>query len=189
MRHGQSEANVQGLIISNPTIGIERYGLTRIGRQQVAQSLATAAASLPAELQIISSDFLRARQTAAITHRQLACVRPVEYSALLRERYFGDYDGASDVGYSEVWQRDKDDAEQQQGDVESVAAVLARTSKLIQQLETKQANQAYLLIAHGDTLQILQTAFLAKPAAEHRALQSLAVAEVRSLGCWPGITT
>lgn len=188
MRHGQSEANVQGLIVSNPANGIERYGLTALGRQQVADSLAAVAGRLPEGLQIISSDFLRARQTAAIAHRLLACIDPVEYSPLLRERYFGDYDGGSDASYNQVWQQDIIDADQQHGNVESVAAVLARSSQLVRQLETKQSNQTYLLVAHGDTLQILQTAFLARPAAEHRALPPLAVAEIRPLGNWPEIT-
>ena len=184
MRHGQSEANVQGLIVSSPVKGIEHYGLTATGCQQVAQSLALVADSLPAALKIISSDFLRARQTAAIAHRQLACDKPIEFSRLLRERYFGDYDGGSDSAYSDVWQRDKIDAEQQ-GRVESVSAVLTRANKLIQQLEARQSGQAYLLVAHGDTLQILQAAFLNMPASEHRALASLAVAEIRPLGAWP----
>ena len=34
MRHGQSEANAQGIIVSDPKIGCFRYGLTALGREQ-----------------------------------------------------------------------------------------------------------------------------------------------------------
>ena len=35
MRHGQSEANAAGIIVSDPANGCPRYGLTPLGRQQV----------------------------------------------------------------------------------------------------------------------------------------------------------
>ena len=50
MRHGESEANVAGLIVSDPAIGCERYGLTELGRQQVLRSVTDyMLANLPTE--------------------------------------------------------------------------------------------------------------------------------------------
>jgi hypothetical protein len=35
IRHGESEANVAGLIVSAPEVGTQKYGLTERGRRQV----------------------------------------------------------------------------------------------------------------------------------------------------------
>ena len=64
MRHGHSEANGQGIIVSTPEIGCSRYGLTGRGREQVAATLE--GWSLPKPDRIFSSDFLR-----ALSHRLL----------------------------------------------------------------------------------------------------------------------
>ena len=40
MRHGESEANVAGVIVSDPEQGCHGYGLTEKGRLQVLHSVA-----------------------------------------------------------------------------------------------------------------------------------------------------
>ncbi|MBS3054839.1 MAG: histidine phosphatase family protein [Candidatus Aenigmarchaeota archaeon] len=68
-RHGQSEANVLGIIISDPAVGIKNYGLSHLGRDQVYKSAKAARESdlLGPKTIIYTSDFLRARETADIT--------------------------------------------------------------------------------------------------------------------------
>ena len=83
MRHGQSEANVAGLIVSDPAIGCERFGLTEQGRQQVVAS-ATEYTGEPLS-RIICSDFLRTRQTAKLVTEALGLSSP-QLEAGLRER-------------------------------------------------------------------------------------------------------
>ena len=34
VRHGQSEANVEGIVVSTPENGCSKYGLTHLGRKQ-----------------------------------------------------------------------------------------------------------------------------------------------------------
>jgi broad specificity phosphatase PhoE len=38
MRHGESEANVSGVIVSDPATGCDRFGLTEQGLQQISDS-------------------------------------------------------------------------------------------------------------------------------------------------------
>ena len=71
LRHGQSEANVTGLISSDPAIATVTHGLTEKGRQQALRSV-DLLASLPVTKCIfLTSDFTRARETAEIAHAGL----------------------------------------------------------------------------------------------------------------------
>jgi broad specificity phosphatase PhoE len=189
LRHGHSEANEQSIIISDPEVGTRSYGLTATGREQVKTTLkATLKAtlqSLPAELDtrtiIVSSDFLRARETAAIIAVGLKVMQPVRYSENLRERFFGELEGGADSRYSEVWQSDNLDPEHEDFGVESAVSVVQRATELVLELEDQYSDQRLLLVAHGDVLQLLQTAFAAISPAHHRQLPPLAVAELRQL--------
>ena len=117
LRHGHSEANDQSIIISDPDVGTRSFGLTSTGREQVKATLKATLKSLPAEFDahtiIVSSDFLRARETAAIIAVGLKVRQPVRYSESLRERFFGELEGGADSRYSEVWQSDNLNPEHQ----------------------------------------------------------------------------
>ena len=63
MRHGHSQANQQGLIISSPERGLNDFGLSAMGEQQLAQAVAKW--GWPAPSRVVHSDFLRTTQTAA----------------------------------------------------------------------------------------------------------------------------
>ena len=39
MRHGESTANVEGIIVSTPENGVTKYGLSEEGQAQVKQSI------------------------------------------------------------------------------------------------------------------------------------------------------
>lgn len=179
MRHGQSLANTAGLIVSRPENGVNNYGLSDKGRQQVEAGIN--ASALPASIRIFSSDFMRALETADIIHQSLACAQPVTFDKRLRERHFGDLELGPDSRYPEIWALDQHDPEHCEHGVESVSSVIQRSSTVILECEERYQSETCLLIAHGDILQILQTAFSGISAALHRQLPHLETAEVREL--------
>ena len=181
MRHGHSQANEQSLIVSDPDDGVNLYGLSELGQQQVRARLAQMPLGFDSSVKIVSSDFLRAKETAAIVATGLGVMEPVRFSEQLRERFFGDFDGGSDTRYPEVWNRDAEDPRHSDFNVEPVFDVVSRTIALLVELETLFHGAVVLLVAHGDVLQILQTAFEQLSPSSHRQLPPLQVAEVRPL--------
>jgi broad specificity phosphatase PhoE len=178
MRHGQSRANVAGIIVSR----IESdqrgdYGLSELGQAQALE--AARACGLSRDTVIFSSDFSRARQTAEIVRAHLGAPE-VNLSEALRERSFGDWEGSATDNYARVWAADETNSAQP-GGVEPAAAVLDRTTALIADLERRYSGRHILLVSHGDTLQILQAGFLRISPARHRRLPGLQTAEIRPL--------
>ena len=180
MRHGQSEANVAGIIVSDPQKGVSKYGLSELGVSQVKASTMSSALK-GKSVHIYSSDFLRAQQTAQLALEVLNPLATLTYSPLLRERYFGELDGGDDSQYQRVWSHDALDANHKYYGVESVNGVAERIRRLINSLEQKHTNDTILLVAHGDVLQIMQTVFEQRPTSEHRLVKHLDVAEIRQL--------
>jgi probable phosphoglycerate mutase len=183
MRHGQSKANVAGLIVSrieNDRRG--EYGLSELGRQQ---ALAAARdCGLPVDTLICSSDFSRARETAEIMRAQLGAAEVV-IAAALRERCFGVWEGSPTGNYARVWAVDETNQDDADGNVEPVAAVLERMSELVVDLDRRYSGRDILLVSHGDPLQILQAGFLRIDPSRHRSLPALATAEIRRLRLSP----
>ena len=179
LRHGQSEANVQGLIASSPEIAVTSYGLTKEGREQVKRSLAKHRDQLSDVRQIYCSDFRRTRETAQLAAQILEV--PVQQTPELRERFFGDWDGQSDDNYQGVWAADAQDPKHKKWRVESVSEVAQRMKGFVASLDTLDPEQACLLVSHGDPLQILITALLDGDLRRHRELEPLQTAEVRCL--------
>jgi probable phosphoglycerate mutase len=180
MRHGQSLANQQGIIVSDPAWGVDGYGLSDTGRKQVECSVESAS-FLDAEVRVMCSDFLRARETAEIVHRLLACATPLQTDARLRERHFGRLDLGPDTAYPEVWRSDERDPDSEPHGAESANRVMARVTALIRECEQNFIRSSILLVSHGDALQILQTAFAGESAARHRQIPHLETAEIRRL--------
>ena len=179
MRHGQSRANVAGVIVSQ--VESDRrgdYGLSELGRAQALE--AAASCGLPMDTVICSSDFARARQTAEIVRAHLGTAE-VEVAEALRERSFGQFEGSSTSNYARVWAADEAGEAPVIGGVEPVGAVLDRTTALVVDLERRYSGRHILLVSHGDTLQILQTGFLRLSPARHRRLPGLQTAEIRRL--------
>ena len=179
MRHGQSLANIAGLIVSHPGNGLNAYGLSDKGRSQVTDGIRRS--NLDASIHILSSDFKRAGETAEIVHRQLNCNHDIVFDERLRERYFGDLELQTDTRYQEVWAADKDDPDHGESGVETVQSVLDRALAVVLDFEQKYSTETCLLVAHGDILQILQTAFYQLAPHRHRQLPHLETAEVRAL--------
>jgi broad specificity phosphatase PhoE len=179
MRHGQSKANVAGIIVS--CIENDRrgdYGLSELGRAQALE--AVQARGLSSGTVIFSSDFSRARQTAEIVRAHLDAPE-VNLATALRERCFGNWEGSATDNYARVWAADEAGSDQVGSGVEPVAAVLDRTTALIVDLERRYSGHHFLLVSHGDPLQILLTAFLRMSPAGHRRVPALQTAEIRQL--------
>ncbi len=179
LRHGRSLANEQSLIVSSPRLGLNQFGLSDVGRQQVKASLRERLQMLESVQQIYTSDFLRARETAEIAADFLGV--GLELAAELRERDFGDWDGQSSTNYDLVWQADAKDPTHRNWNVESVTQVVDRCLRLITSLEQTTTDSTYLLVSHGDPLQILLTRVAGEDLRHHRKLRPLETAEIRSL--------
>jgi len=180
MRHGQSLANVEEVIVSKPENGVSSYGLSKKGEQQVEQSILFCK-HLDRSVQMISSDFKRAHESAMIAHHLLKCEKDLMLDSRLRERDFGDFELTSNENYQTVWDHDAIDSSHTFDHTESVDSVMERGTDLIRILEEKSDSMTFLLVAHGDTLQILQTAFLKYPAKKQREMPHLNTAEIREL--------
>jgi probable phosphoglycerate mutase len=180
MRHGESTANQQGIIVSKTENGLSGYGLSESGRKQIEQSV-DERSNLHVFTQIISSDFKRARESAEIAHALLHLKQEIIYSENLRERFFGDFELMQNNCYQIVWDHDAVNSNHNQNNVESADAVMNRTSSLVLNLEKEFKRETFLLVSHGDALQILQAAFHKSPASEHRQLPHLDTAEIREL--------
>jgi probable phosphoglycerate mutase len=180
IRHGDSLANQQGIIVSHPQNGVPGYGLSDTGRSQVLECLGRDN-QLDAAMLIVSSDFRRARETAEIIHRQLHVESPVCFDQRLRERNFGELELGPDDAYARIWAKDEISADNRPDAVESANQVMTRVSELVSDYENRHVDMTLLLVSHGDALQILQTAFCKQDAATHRQQPHLETAEIRQL--------
>ncbi len=180
LRHGNSEANAAGIISSSPEVATQIHGLTELGMEQVCASAAALSSELGDGVRPLfySSDFTRARMTAEKFSSLVGGEDPV-LTTSLRERYFGDLDGGDDSRYGEVWEHDALSSSHTEFNVESVDSVIERTTLLVEALESEHNGDVIFLVAHGDVLQILQTAFLKVDGSTHRSLQHLDTASYR----------
>ena len=99
-RHGESRANVEGIIVSDPDLGTVEYGLSETGRGQVLES-ASRLSRVVTDAVIVASDFLRTVETAEMI-RQVSGAEPVRLDSRLRERFFGKWEGARYTHYSDA---------------------------------------------------------------------------------------
>jgi broad specificity phosphatase PhoE len=183
LRHGQSEANVQGIIVSNPQIGSSAYGLTDFGAHQVRLSLtqATDAGILSGIVDVVSSPFKRTLETAYEAQSILDIRGSVAVDERLRERWFGDFDLGDAQNYTAVWSEDQRDASHKCWNVESISEVARRVVALVGDLERSDGNKRFLLCTHGDVASVLKCLFLGYPLSEHRQIGSMSPAEFSEL--------
>ena len=180
MRHGESLANQQGLIVSSAENGVADFGLSNKGRDQIKKSINTNP-DVANVTKIISSDFKRAHESSKIVHQLFACNSDITLSENLRERFFGNFELATNEHYQSVWDNDVVNSAHTLDNVESTDAVMKRATSLVLSLEQEFSGETFLLASHGDTLQILQAAFKKSPASEHRQMPHLNTAEIREL--------
>ena len=170
-----------GVIVSNPEVGVESYGLTVLGVEQVTRSLGKISEAPGSNVSIYSSDFLRTTQTAKLAARHFTNEPEILFIEALRERYFGSLDGGPDSAYEKVWCEDLESTGHGSCGVESIDSVLARLETLITRIERENSRQKILLVSHGDVLNMLQTQFRGERANHHRSANPFAVGELRKL--------
>lgn len=166
MRHGESTANVKHIMITDPKVDGEEYGLTEKGRKQCIESghklkkLMDNLGFDSGNTYIYYSDFERTRQTASIVynimlypddeydwdkesidfwrnHHEYHCVP----SKLLRARNYGDLNGLSGLDimskFAEITKYDKIDPNHNKYNVESFNNALDRTKQFVINMEEK----------------------------------------------------
>lgn len=191
LRHGESTANVQGLIVSLPgPRALTEVGLTATGRAQARDAAEAARAQgLGPDTLVISSDFARARETAEVFAAQLDA-GPVRIDQRLRERRFGIHDEGPASAYETVWEADRA-RRTPEGDVEPVPEVAARVCAAITDAARSAAPSSaaspsaaaqVVLVAHGDILQIALALGEGRDPHDHREVAHLGNAELRRLG-------
>lgn len=178
-RHGESMANVEGIIVSDPDVGIHRYGLSEKGRVQV-QASAEKLAELIQDAVIVSSDFLRAVETAELVRAALG-TDSIRLDVRLRERFFGQLEGMHYLNYSEAWEQDEINAELEINGAESANAVRRRMEDVIASLETIFFDRNVVLVSHGDPLRLMQASFFGLEMEQNRTIPYFQTAEFRAL--------
>lgn len=188
LRHGESTANVEGLIVSVPgPRALTEVGLTARGREQARQAAREGfAQGLGAETVVVASDFARALQTAEEFAAGLGAAPP-RVDQRLRERSFGAHDEGPASAYEQIWQVDRERGTHE-GEVEQVADVAARVSAALVAADELAQQTPVVLVAHGDVLQIALAVGAGRDPHEHREVPHLGNAELRRIGAGRGAT-
>lgn len=185
LRHGESTANVEGLIVSLPgPRALDEVGLTERGREQARAAAREALElGLGADTIIVSSDFARARETAEEFARGLGAAAP-RIDRRLRERAFGQHDEGPASAYEQVWAVDRERGTHRD-QVEQVSAVAERVQEVLRAGEELSGTTPVVLVAHGDILQIALALGAELDPHDHREVPHLGNAELRRLRAVP----
>jgi glucosyl-3-phosphoglycerate phosphatase len=196
-------ANVAKVIASNPEIACTNYGLSDLGKEQARAAGETVVNCYQQQhnddsetnkyigVLILASDLLRAKETAqavaaAVTKALIPLYKDgIVLETRLRERGFGQWDGGSDKHYQDVWNDDALDPTHQIKNVESVMAVTDRATRCIVEWDSQIEDYLVVCVAHGDVLQILQTAYHKMDGSKHRTMDHLETATLRPLVLLP----
>ncbi|MCG8452407.1 MAG: histidine phosphatase family protein [Spirochaetales bacterium] len=198
MRHGRSQANIAGKIISSLEEGRAQWGLAPQAMEGIQSSVESH--SFSSNLVIVSSPFLRARETAE-TVCALVGGGGVALDENLRERWFGTLDGKEDSFYSQAWKWDeshlaqktwdvpsppnpswgKDSVAESPEGVEDCLTVLQRLLLVLHGQEKRHTGASILLVSHGDPLDILLAWSQGHSPYEHRKIPGMNTAEIRPL--------
>lgn len=180
LRHGESRANVEQIVVSRPgPRAFEWASLTDLGRQQVEET--SRVNHFPSDTLLITSDFARAYETAQIAAEAWGA-HPPRIDSRLRERDFGSLEDGPAARYDEVWTADFKNGGWPDG-VETPQHVAARIRALVESLIDDPEGDAseIVLVAHGDVLQIAEAWLRGHDPSQHRSLPHLLNAELRLL--------
>lgn len=141
VRHGQSEWNAIGR-----WQGHADPALSELGRRQAT----VAAGSVGAVDGIISSDLIRAAETAAIIAQQVG-VGPVILDARLRERDVGEWSGLTRVQIEKRWPGWLEEGRLPEG-FEETERVLARVLDAFETIRATTVGGSFLVVTHGGVI-------------------------------------
>ena len=146
------------------------------------KSLLSLEDDLSEKVLVVSSDFLRAKETAEIIHSNLVVKQPIRFEIALRERRMGDLDMKSDFNVvRKLWSQDRDDPTHNEYGAESVMEMVVRMSHLIQQLDKEYTGRIIVMISHGDPSQCIHTVFMGLSPCEFRTQPGFQNCEIRQL--------
>jgi len=188
LRHGTSIANERGIVVSHPDNGVCGWGLSVAGRYECRRRFALgnegATVALPPTTCVVTSDFARAVETAALLCEGRG-LRPFEIDPGLRERCFGELELGAASRYGEVWERDAFGPDHGYANAESTTSVAQRMLAVMNRFEAAQVGATVVLVSHGDPLQVLEAVLAGLPSHRHRERPHLGNAELRLLqqGC------
>ncbi len=183
LRHGRSVANQQHIIVSSLKYGIKgEFGLTREGVEDTRDSIQIARdiGLIDSEIHICCSPFSRCLETAELLREVLQTTSPIAIDDRLRERFFGNFEGGESGHYKTVWGFDLINPSHNENGVESVIEVLNRMKEVIFDLERKSVDRKYVLVSHGDPLQILRCFFEGINPKEHRMQEPIENSQIFS---------
>lgn len=101
---------------------------------------------------IVSSDFMRTRETAEIVHQHFSIKTPLRFDTRLRERNMGNYDLKSVDNYYSTVALDQGNPTHTEAGVESVTNMILRMTHVICDLDKEFADKIIVLVSHGDPL-------------------------------------
>eukprot|EP00525_Craspedostauros_australis_P001691 CAMPEP_0198113524 /NCGR_PEP_ID=MMETSP1442-20131203/5173_1 /TAXON_ID= /ORGANISM="Craspedostauros australis, Strain CCMP3328" /LENGTH=344 /DNA_ID=CAMNT_0043770645 /DNA_START=189 /DNA_END=1223 /DNA_ORIENTATION=+ len=178
LRHGQSTANVAGIISSARSLAYStKHGLTGLGYEQgmssanpLLEMMRSNRKESRTDIVFVTSPFARAKQTAEAcqgemrrllessdtTELEYTIQEEIEYDDRLMERYFGRLDGEALYTYAYVWPMDRVDVTHTAFDVESVAAVCTRFREFVMSMEAEKEDAIIVMASHADVCQISQ---------------------------------
>ena len=179
LRHGISLANEKKIIVSSPENGLNGYGLSDQGKAQLKANFESIKPKTLENLIIVSSDFLRAKETAELF--QTYFKGELIFDKRLRERNFGKLELQENYFYQKVWEHDMISEMHCYGECEPLFNLRERLLDLIDSLESRFIKKQVALVSHGDCLQTLQTIFEGISPRKHRDLKSIETGELRQL--------
>lgn len=183
VRHGVSEANERGVIVSTAENGLSQWGLSAHGAAACRARFRLTWPNVEAgqrDWLVVTSDFRRAVETAVILCETLE-IPEWSVDPDLRERRFGALELGPSKHYAAVWARDRARLPPDVPGVEPPSVVATRMLAVMERLEAEHANRTILLVSHGDPLQILATTLQGRPSDRHREQRAWENAEVRCL--------
>jgi len=158
LRHAQSLSNVQHVVVSKVDEGINGYPLSEEGEIQAHNVIAEAInLGITAEAIIVSSPFLRTRQTAEILASGLNSPNEILIDNNLMERQMANFHGQNSSIFEKIYKYDELNPRQGYEGIESVESVSVRMLSVIKELESGFKDQTIILVSHGDPLNILYT--------------------------------
>ena len=200
LRHGESVPSSEGRVCATLKTGIDPANkLTPKGREEVVTSTTEWISKNKKKLNvviqkdqlvIVTSPYSRTRETAEVfadvmtetfkaklpkKYRKNGLRDVIVVEEDLREREFGKFEGktGSKEIYAKVWAEDDKNPEHTKWGVESTSSVQQRSSGVVKKLDDSSSGKLYVLVAHGDTLKILQTAFQKQSPSQHQNKDSV----------------
>ena len=184
MRHGESEANVRGVLVGDPQRGLEGFGLTELGRRQAveaADAFRQSHAPSVTDAEIIASDFRRTRETAELLAERLGNPVPVRLRQGLRERFFGELEGKDHRALAALLESEGTDALISRYGGEPAASALHRIMTVVLDLEKEKQGKTMVLVSHADPIQLLMAALSGLDVGKSERIAPLDYAEIAEL--------